>query len=181
MPKPHATPRRQVLAGARALATATSRCRCGQRAQLAANPAALAIAIRKVAGEADVKPGKVKLEIPPLSENGNSVSVNVTVDSPMTAANHVKAIHIFTEKNPQPNVISTRLGPRAGKAAIATRMRLADTQTCHGGRRIERFGTFWLDKADVVVTLGAPASRIRPDGPRADQRSVQGQARRDHH
>ena len=89
----------------------------------------MAAAIRQVVGDAPVKPGKVKLDLPPLVENGNTVAMSVSVDSPMTAKDYVKAIHVFTEKNPQPNVISVKLGPRAGKAEISTRIRLADTQT----------------------------------------------------
>ena len=58
----------------------------------------MASAIRKIVGEAKVKPGKVKLDVPPLSENGNSVSLNVSVESPMTPTNYVKAIHVLTEK-----------------------------------------------------------------------------------
>ena len=81
-----------------------------------ATPASMKQAIRQIVGEAAVKPGKVKLDLPPLVENGNTVAMSVTVDSPMTAKDHVKAIHVFTEKNPQPNVISVKLGPRAGKA-----------------------------------------------------------------
>ncbi len=63
-----------------------------------------------------IQKGKVKLDLPPLVENGNAVSMTVSVDSPMTPADHVKAIHVFTEKNPQPNVVSVRLGARAGRA-----------------------------------------------------------------
>ena len=65
-------------------------------------------------GDAQVRPGKVKLDVPPLIDNGNAVPLTVTVESPMTPADHVKAIHVFTEKNPQPNVVSVHLGPRAG-------------------------------------------------------------------
>src|SRR5438128_1870008 len=97
-----------------------------------ATPASMKQAIRQIVGEARVKPGKIKLDLPPLVENGNSVAMGITVDSPMTAKDHVKAIHVFTEKNPQPNVISVTLGPRAGRASIATRVRLADTQTVTG-------------------------------------------------
>jgi sulfur-oxidizing protein SoxY len=125
-----------------------------QLQKVQANPAALALAIRKIVGEATVTPGKVKLDVPPLSENGNSVSLGVTVDSPMTQAYHVKAIHVLTEKNPQPNVISVKLGPRAGRASIATRMRLADTQDVTAIAEMSD-GTFWSDKAAVIVTLGA--------------------------
>ena len=95
----------------------------------AATSADMQAAIAKVIGDAKVNIGKVKLETPPLVENGNTVPCAVTVDSPMTVADYVKAIHVFNEKNPQPNVISTKLGPRAGRASITTRMRLSDTQT----------------------------------------------------
>jgi sulfur-oxidizing protein SoxY len=87
-------------------------------------------------------------------ENGNTVPMTVSVDSPMTAADHVKAIHVFTEKNPQPNVVSVRLGPRAGRADIATRIRLADTQECLAIAEMSD-GSFWSDSAYVVVTLAA--------------------------
>lgn len=124
------------------------------RAQLRANPAAMQMAIRKVVGDAKMTKGKVHLEVPPLSENGNTVALGVAVDSPMTATDYVKAIHVFTEKNPQPNVISVRLGPRAGKASISTRMRLADTQTVTAIAEMSD-GSFWFDTGYVIITLGA--------------------------
>ncbi len=117
-------------------------------------PRPCSLAIRKIVGEATVKPGKVKLDVPPLSENGNSVSLDVSVDSPMTAANYVKAIHILNEKNPQPNVISVKLGPRAGRASISTRIRLADTQDVIAIAELSD-GSFWSDSGTVIVTLGA--------------------------
>ena len=72
----------------------------------------------------------------------------------MTEKDHVTAIHIFNEKNPQPNVISVHLGPRAGHARIATRIRLSDTQTVTAIAALSD-GTFWSDSAGVIVTLGA--------------------------
>ena len=119
-----------------------------------ATPASMAAAIRQVAGDAAIKPGKIKLNIPPLVENGNAVAITVSVDSPMTAADHVKSIHVFTEKNPQPNVISTKLGPRAGKAEISTRIRLADTQQVVVICELSD-GSFRSDKVDVILTLSA--------------------------
>ena len=74
--------------------------------------------------------------------------------SAMTAKDYVKAIHLFAEKNPQPNVISVHLGPRAGKATIATRIRLADTQTVTAIAEMSD-GSFWQDTGDVIITLGA--------------------------
>ena len=119
-----------------------------------ATPTAMQEAIRTVVGTAKVTPGRVRLELPPLSENGNAVPLAVRVDSPMTPADHVRAIHVFTEKNPQPNVVSFRLGPRAGRASAATRIRLADTQTVIAIAELSD-GSFWSAKADVVVTLAA--------------------------
>jgi sulfur-oxidizing protein SoxY len=119
-----------------------------------ATPAAMEEAIRKVVGSARVNAGKVKVELPPLSENGNAVPLAVSVESPMTEADHVRAIHVFTEKNPQPEVASFRLGPRAGRATVGTRIRLADTQTVVAISELSD-GSFWSASATVVVTLAA--------------------------
>jgi sulfur-oxidizing protein SoxY len=119
-----------------------------------ATPQSMAAAIRQVAGDAKVNPGRIKLDLPPLVENGNSVATTVRVESPMTASDYVKAIHIFTEKNPQPNVISVKLGPRAGKAEFQTRIRLADTQQVVAICEMSD-GSFWSDKVDVILTLSA--------------------------
>ena len=116
--------------------------------------AALRQAVRKVVGDAEVRRGKVKLDVPPLIDNGNSVPLSVIVDSPMTSADHVKAIHVFTEKNPQPNVLSAYLGPRAGRAAVSTRARIADTGTVMAIAQMSD-GSFWSDSVQVVVTLSA--------------------------
>ena len=114
----------------------------------------MAEAIRDLIGEAAVTPGKVKLELPSIVENGNTVPLTVSVESPMTAADHVESIHIFNQKNPQPYVAAFHLGPRAGKASVATRIRLADSQRVVAIARLAD-GTFWSGSADVIVTLAA--------------------------
>jgi sulfur-oxidizing protein SoxY len=119
-----------------------------------ATPAEMQAAMRKALGDARPRPGKVKLDIAPLIDNGNAVPLTVTVDSPMTEADHVRAIHVFTERNPQPNVLSARLGPRAGRASVSTRVRLADSQTVHAVAELSD-GSFWSGSADVVVTVAA--------------------------
>jgi sulfur-oxidizing protein SoxY len=101
-----------------------------------------------------LNPGKVTLELPPLSENGNVVPLRVAVTSPMSEADHVRAIHVVTEKNPQPYVASFRLGPRAGRAVVDTRVRLADTQAVTAIAELSD-GSFWTASANVVVTLAA--------------------------
>jgi len=119
-----------------------------------ASPEEMLAAIRKVTGQAPVRRGRVKLDMPPLIDNSNSVSLSVAVESPMTPADHVKAIHVFTEKNPLPNVVSVFLGPRAGRASIGTRVRIADTQTVTAIAELSD-GSFWSGSASVVVTLSA--------------------------
>src|ERR1700726_740346 len=79
-----------------------------------ATPAMLEEAIRAVVGEAALNKGRVGLDVPPLVENGNAVPLTVIVDSPMSEADHVKAIHVFNEKNPQPHVFNAHLSPRNG-------------------------------------------------------------------
>ncbi|TMJ03937.1 MAG: SoxY-related AACIE arm protein [Alphaproteobacteria bacterium] len=111
-------------------------------------------AIRRVVGEAEIRKGKVTLDLPPLVENGNTVPLTVSVDSPMTKDNYVKAIHVFNEKNPQANVISAQLSPRAGKAAISTRIRLAGTQKLMAVAEMSD-GSYWSDTQEVIVTLAA--------------------------
>jgi sulfur-oxidizing protein SoxY len=151
------TTRRAVLLAAGALAVGGGAGGAGAQTLFrppAGTADAMQTAIRKVVGEAEVKKGKVKLDVPPLSENGNTVSCAVEVDSSMTPKDYVKAIHIFTEKNPQPYVVSVHLGPRAGRAGFATRIRLSDTQTITAIAELSD-GTFWSDSADVIITLGA--------------------------
>ena len=80
----------------------------------------LAAAVAAYAGGQKVTPGKVKLDVAELVENGNVVPITVLVDSPMTAASHVKAIAVFNEKNPQREVVKFTLGPRYGKASVST-------------------------------------------------------------
>jgi len=128
---------------------------------LNATPAMLNTAIRNVVGEAPIRTGKIKLDIPPLVENGNTVPMTVSVDSPMTKDSHVKAIHVFNEKNPQANVISVQLSPRAGKAVISTRIRLAGTQKLTAIAELSD-GSYWSDTAEVVVTLAACLEDLTP-------------------
>jgi sulfur-oxidizing protein SoxY len=120
----------------------------------AATPETMRAAIKRVVGEGELRKGKVKLELPPLVENGNVVSLSVSVDSPMSTTDYVKAIHVVTERNPQPNVIAAHIGPRAGRAMLSTRIRLADTQTVTAIAELSD-GSFWSDSVQVIVTLAA--------------------------
>ena len=124
-----------------------------------ATPEMMSTAIRAVTGGATVQTGKVKLDIPPLVENGNSVPMIVSVASPMTSSDYVRSIHVFNEKNPQPNLGNFYLNPRAGRAQVSTRVRLADSQKITAIAKLSD-GSFWSTTADVVVTLAACTEEV---------------------
>ena len=92
--------------------------------------------------------------MPPLVENGNTVPMTVSVANPMTSEDHVRSIHVFNEKNPQPNIGNFHLGPRAGSAQVSTRIRLADSQKITAIAQLSD-GSFWSISVDVIVTLAA--------------------------
>jgi sulfur-oxidizing protein SoxY len=124
-----------------------------------ATPAMLTSAIRNVVGEAVIRTGKIKLDVPPLVENGNTVPMTVSVANPMTPNDYVKSIHVFNEKNPQPNIGNFYLGPRAGRAQVSTRIRLADSQKIVAIARLSD-DSFWSVSVDVVVTLAACTEEV---------------------
>ncbi len=142
--------RRSVLTGAAAILVLP----CAADSALA-TPETMVEAMDEVLGKgASIKPGRVKIELPELAENGNSVPLKLSVDSPMTAADHVKAIYVFSERNPVSNVVRFHLGPRSGAARVQTSIRLAATQRITAIARMSD-GSLWSGSADVIVTQAA--------------------------
>lgn len=111
-------------------------------------------AIQKMTGNAKIQEGRVTLTIPPLVENGNLVVLKVSVDSPMTADDYVKVIHVIAEGNPFPNIFTAYLTPRSGTANITTRVRLADSQVVWAIAQMSN-GSYWKGSAETLVTLSA--------------------------
>ncbi len=135
--------------------TLVRRARAQQYAQQTeAQTAAVNALIEKITGGAALNRGRIKLEIPTLADNGNSVSLRVAVDSPMTAADHVKSIHLFAPRNPRPAVAGFYFGPGAGRAQISTRIRLSGSQNVMAVAALSD-GSCWLATADVAVTVSA--------------------------
>jgi sulfur-oxidizing protein SoxY len=120
----------------------------------AAAPDELTAAIQAYTGGAALKTGRVNLDIAPIVDNGNTVPITVTVDSPMTAADHVTAIAVFNERNPQREVAKFSLNERAGRASVSTRIRLATSQKLVAVARMSD-GSFWSHTVEVVVTIAA--------------------------
>jgi sulfur-oxidizing protein SoxY len=127
----------------------------GVRPAQAALAPALVDAVRAWADTAAApRTGRVRLEIAPLVENGNAVPISVKVESPMSAADHVREIAVFTERNPQLDVARFQLGPVNGRAEVATRIRLATSQNVVALARLSD-GSLWQHAVDVLVTLAA--------------------------
>jgi sulfur-oxidizing protein SoxY len=114
----------------------------------------LAAAVRAITRGAAVKAGRVRLTLPELAENGNVVGLTVEAQSPMTPADHVRSIHIVSEKNPSANIVRLHFGPRSGRARASTNIRLADTQRVVALAEMSD-GSFWSGEASVIVTLSA--------------------------
>ena len=114
----------------------------------------LAAALLDFTGGQPMPEGRVRLEVSPLVENGNAVPISVTVETPMTAADHVRRIGVFNERNPQPNVITAQFGPKSGRAFLATHIRLATSQALVAVAEMND-GSFWSQRVEVIVTLAA--------------------------
>lgn len=111
-------------------------------------------AIREVVGGRSIREGRVSLDLPRIADNGNVVPLTVKVDSPMTADDHVRAIHVFSEENPVPTVVQMYLGPHCPKAEVGTRIRLARTQRVVAIAEMND-GRCWSATTQVDVTISA--------------------------
>lgn len=119
-----------------------------------AHATTLAPVINKVTGGLLLREGRVTLEIPRLADNGHSVPLAVKVESPMTAADHVRSITLLSERNPRPIMATFHLGPKAGRAEVVTRVRLNGTQRLLAVAQLSD-GSYWSGSAEVEVTESA--------------------------
>jgi sulfur-oxidizing protein SoxY len=110
--------------------------------------------ILQVTGGAPVRSGRVTVDTPRLADNGHSVPLKVSVESPMTEADHVRAITLLSERNPRPVMATFHLGPQAGRAEVATRVRLNGTQRVLAIAQLSD-GSYWSGSAEVEVTESA--------------------------
>lgn len=110
--------------------------------------------IRAITKGVAPREGRVTVDAPALAETGNAVQVAVKVESPMTQADRVTAIHVLLEANPEPDAGHFALGPRCGRAEISTRLRMFSPQRVYGLAEMSD-GTFWIASAHVEVTLAA--------------------------
>lgn len=118
-----------------------------------ADEAAVAAEIKKLYGDRKAEDGRVKLDVPQIAENGLVVPINIEVESPMSAGDHVKAVHVFADGNPLPGIVSYFFTPESGKAAASARMRLAQTQNIVCIAEMAD-GKLYSAKSQVKVTIG---------------------------
>ena len=118
----------------------------------AATPEHMAAAITRAYGDRRIMPGRVKIDIPQIAENGNVVPIAITVDSPMRADDYVKQIRLFSEHNPLPDIVEFELGPHNGKAHVSTRIRLAKSQIVLAVATLND-DTLWSAQAIIEVTV----------------------------
>ncbi len=118
-----------------------------------ADTAAMKEAMKARVGDTVAQAGRINLELPQIAENGNTVPIAIEVDSPMTEQDYVKAVHVFAEQNPLPNVATFRFTPRSGRARAATRMRLLKTQNVVALAEMSD-GSVYMASTEVKVTIG---------------------------
>ena len=143
--------RRFLVAGGAAIAASALPAAAQQGFQPAQDIAPL---VRRLTGGKAAEKGGIDVELPQIAENGNSVPLRIRVASPMTQQDHVSALHVIAERNPRPLVASFHLGPRSGKADVATRVRLAGTQKVTVLAALSN-GAFRIAEIEVLVTSAA--------------------------
>jgi len=124
------------------------------RAQGFRSPADPSKWIAEMTGGAAPETGGIDIEMPQIAENGNAVPLHIRVASAMTPQDHVKAIHVFAERNPRPRVATFHLGPDSGRAEITTRVRLGGTQDVTVLAELSG-SRFRVARQNVLVTSGA--------------------------
>lgn len=140
-----------LTAGGAAMAAAALPVVAQQRFQPAQDIAPL---VQRLTGGKAAERGGIEVELPQIAENGNSVPLRIRVASPMTQQDHVSALHVIAERNPRPLVASFHMGPQSGKADVATRVRLAGTQTVTVLAALSD-GGFRIAEVEVLVTSAA--------------------------
>jgi sulfur-oxidizing protein SoxY len=105
-------------------------------------------------GDRAIQEGRVTVKLPPIAENGHSVALTVSVDSPMTEDDYVKQIAVFSPRNPLPLIAQHHLTPLSGRAQVSSRIRMSGTQAIQAVAQMSD-GSLWSGSMETVVTLAA--------------------------
>ena len=110
-------------------------------------------AMSAFAGDAEIMEGKVEIDAPEIAENGNSVPIEVMVDSAMEGDDMVQEILVLADGNPRPGVATFRFSELSGEARASTRIRLAKSQNVVALAKMKDGSVYRADRA-VKVTIG---------------------------
>ena len=144
--------RRQVLSaagGAIALATVGL-----SATDTLAGPKEAKQKLAEITGGTKPKKGRVNVKLPALSDQGPLVPIQISVDSPMTDDDYVSEIHIVASRNTSPDVAVFHLTPMAGKAEVATRIRVRERQIVTVVAKMND-GSLYVGKARSRIVGGA--------------------------
>lgn len=150
---PEAVRRRDLLLGAAGAAAFASLLAIGDRAHAQDTSPSAADHLKTIHGDAKPTEAKVNLDLPEIAENGNTVPFTVSVDSPMSEKDYVKAVHLVATGNPRPEIATFLFTPESGKATVSSRMRIGKTQDIIAVAEMSD-GKFYMGKRYVKVTIG---------------------------
>ena len=118
-----------------------------------ATPAEADAEIAKFTGGKTAENGKIAIDLPDIAENGNTVPLSIKIDSAMTADDYVSEILVVGDANPNPGIVRFHLTPMAGRAEVATRIRLGGTGNVTVAAKTST-GKLYADRKAVKVTVG---------------------------
>jgi len=144
------TDRRTLIMGLSAMAAWTG---CAGPATAQRGPRDIQAVVRTLVGDATPVAGGISLDLPEIAENGNTIPYTVRVESPMSDADYVKAVHLLAPANPHPQIVSFFFTPQSGKASVSSRMRLAQSQEVVAFAEMSN-GAVYTAKQSVKVTVG---------------------------
>src|SRR5215510_4984140 len=145
------TDRRAFLMGLSAMTTAWTGLARPTQAQ--GPPRDIQAVVKTLVGDTTPMEGRISLDLPEIAENGNTVPYTVRVESPMTSSDYVKAVHLLAPANPHAQISSFFFTPYSGKAAVSSRMRLAQTQEVLVFAEMSD-GKLYTARRPVKVTVG---------------------------
>jgi sulfur-oxidizing protein SoxY len=145
-----------LLSAAGLLATRTERLLAAASLPLDPDPevpnAEVARILKELFGNRPIRRGHVQLDMPVVAEDGRVVPVIIESDLPMTGENHVRAVHLIVDHNPDAHLAAFHLTPAIGAVSISTRIKMKRTTWVRAILETST-GEVWAGYSRVLVTL----------------------------
>ncbi len=108
--------------------------------------------LKDLFGDRPIRKGHISLDMPAVAEDGRIVPVIIESDLPMTAEQHVTAVHLIVDYNPDPHLAAYHLTPAIGSVAIQSRIKMKRTTWVRAILETSS-GAVWAAYAHVNVSL----------------------------